>query len=245
MFNFFKSKQAAPELFFKTDIHCHIIPGVDDGSQELTTSVELAERMRGWGLSRIIATPHVTQDTFENTPETLARPYDELKKALVEAEIDVELSHSAEYRIDEFFMSQIAAGNLRPMPNNYLLVENSFVQESWTLDNLLFELNIKGFKPILAHPERYLYYHERRNRYRELHDRGTLFQVNVLSLAELYGREEKRVAEYLIENDMVDFLGTDLHNHRHADVLDSYLTSKDYRRHRKALEGRLLNDKVF
>lgn len=246
MFNFFKNKPTeSAGLFFHTDIHCHIVPGVDDGSPSVERSVELVRSMSGWGITRIIATPHVTQDTFENTPDTIAQPFAELRHALADNDISIELSHSAEYRMDEFFLAQIQAGNLLPMPNGFILVENSYIQEPWNLDKLLFDLNIKGLRPILAHPERYLYYHDKRDRYRQLHDRGTLFQINVLSLSEFYGRAERRVAEWLIEEDMVDFLGTDLHSRQHAASIDSYLNSKDYRRHRKALEGRILNDKAF
>jgi len=246
MFNFFKNKPTeSAGLFFHTDIHCHIVPGVDDGSPSVERSVELVRSMSGWGITRIIATPHVTQDTFENTPDTIAQPFAELRHALADNGISIELSHSAEYRMDEFFLAQIQAGNLLPMPNGFILVENSYIQEPWNLDKLLFDLNIKGLRPILAHPERYLYYHDKRDRYRQLHDRGTLFQINVLSLSEFYGRAERRVAEWLIEEDMVDFLGTDLHSRQHAASIDSYLNSKDYRRHRKALEGRILNDKAF
>lgn len=246
LFNFFRNNSSEPaKLFFHTDIHCHIVPGVDDGSPTLERSLELAGRMRGWGLSRIIATPHVTQDTFENTPEKLAEPFAALKTGIAEKGIDIDLSHSAEYRLDEFFVAQLEQGSIRPMPNNYILVENSYIQEPWDLDKLLFDLNIKGYRPILAHPERYVYYHDKKQRYHELHSRGTLFQVNVLSLAEHYGKAEKKVAEYLIENDLVDFLGTDLHSRHHAASIDKYLSSKDYRRHAKALENRILNDKAF
>lgn len=118
-------------MCFTTDIHCHIVPGVDDGSPDVGTSVELVERMKGWGINRIIASPHVTQEAFENTPETIAPALAALKSGLDAKGVDVELSHSAEYRIDEFFMAQLEAGNVVALPGNYLLVENSFLQEPW------------------------------------------------------------------------------------------------------------------
>lgn len=244
MFGLFRKKQPVPcGLCFSTDIHCHVIPGIDDGSPDVITSVELIERMQGWGIKRIIASPHVTQDSFENTPETIVPAYTSLKRELEEKSSGLELLHSAEYRIDEFFMAQLQSGSVVPMPDGYLLVENSFIQEPWNLDQLLFDLKVKGYKPILAHPERYYYYHgNKRVRYEEIHATGTMFQINLLSLAGYYGKDEKSVAEYLIEKGCVDFIGTDLHHHRHADAIDAYLVSKDCLRHFKNLT--VMNDSI-
>lgn len=243
MFNFLKKRQPAA-LPVATDIHCHIIPGIDDGSPDPAISAELIERMISWGFRRIIASPHVTQDTFENTPATIAPALEALKGELSARNIGIDLSHHAEYRLDEFFMQQAEAGNLRPLPGNYLLVENPFAQEPWNLDQILFDLRLKGFTPILAHPERYPYYSQyRRERYEQLHSAGTLFQINLLSLAGHYGKLEKQTAEWLIKENMVDFLGTDLHHHRHADSIEAYLTSRDATRHFSAMTH-LLNDSL-
>lgn len=245
LFSFLKKSEPL-RLPFKTDIHCHIIPGVDDGSPDVDTSVELVKRMNSWGIERIIATPHITEATFENTPEILDPALEELQEALKARGVDVAVSRASENRIDDFFREQLAAGQITPYPNNYILVENSFIQEPWDLDQFLFDLKIKGYRPILAHPERFHYYFdEHPERYDALHRAGNLFQVNVLSLAGGYSRQEKRVAEKLIEKGYVDFLGTDLHNSRHADIIDAYLTTKDASRHFAALEGRIFNDKAF
>lgn len=246
IFDFFKKKrEEKPELFFHTDIHCHLVPGIDDGQKTADGGADLVAREKSWGVNRIIVTPHVTQDTFENTPETILPAFEQLKAAVAERGIDIELMQSAEYRMDAFFTHQVEAHTVTPMPNKYLLVENSFIQEAWNIDNLLFNLKMKGFKPILAHPERYVYYHPKRERYHQLHDQGTLFQINLLSLAGNYGKEVKQMAEYLIDNDMVDFIGTDMHNHRHAEIIEAYLQSKDYRKHSAKLADRIFNDSAF
>lgn len=246
LLNFFSKNNTPAKLPFKTDIHCHIIPGVDDGSPDSATSSELVERMRAWGIEKIIATPHVTESTFENTPDILDPALDELLTELNKRNIRIPITLSSENRIDDYFREQLATGQITPFPNNYILVENSFIQEPWQLDQFLFDLKVKGYKPILAHPERFVYYYdEHPQRYDELHHAGTLFQINVLSLAGAYSKKEKRAAERLIEKGYVDFLGTDLHNHRHADAIDAYLRTKDARNHFSALENRLLNDKVF
>lgn len=229
-------------MFFTTDIHSHVVPGIDDGSPSVERSVELVGRMKEWGLEKLIVTPHVTQDTFENTPEIIEEAYGNLRRGLDEAGVDVEMDHSAEYRIDEMFVEQLEAGMVRRLHGEFLLVENSYIQEAYNLDQILFSISMKGFRPILAHPERYMYYYGNQNRYDELHGKGILFQVNLLSLAGFYGKEPKKIAEMLIDKGYVDFLGTDLHRRTHADVITKYLGSKDYRRHREKLEGRIMND---
>lgn len=245
MFNFFSKKsQGEEKLFFSTDIHSHVVPGIDDGSPSVERSAELVGRMKGWGLEKLIVTPHVTQDTFENTPEIISEAYGQLQDGLRQAGIEVDTDYSAEYRIDEMFVEQLEAGMVRRLHGDYLLVENSYIQEPYNLDQILFQVSMKGFRPILAHPERYIYYYDKRNRYDELHGKGILFQVNLLSLAGYYGKEPKKIAEMLIEKDYVDFLGTDLHRRAHAEVIDKYICSKDYRRHREKLEGRIMNDEL-
>lgn len=245
MFNFFSKKsQDDKRLFFTTDIHSHVVPGIDDGSPTVERSVELVDRMRRWGIEKFIVTPHVTQDTFENTPEIISEAYGELREGLRQAGIEVDMDYSAEYRIDEMFVEQLEAGIVRRLHGSYLLVENSYIQEPYNLDQILFQISMKGFRPILAHPERYIYYYDKRDRYDELHRNGILFQVNLLSLAGFYGKEPKKIAEMLIDKDYVDFLGTDLHRRTHADVIEQYIGSKDYRRHREKLEGRILNDSL-
>ncbi len=246
MFNIFRHKPSESEkLFFSTDIHCHVVPGIDDGSPDVETSVELIRSMRSWGINRILATPHVTDSVFENSPETIAEPLAQLKVALRKADIDIDIDHSAEYRLDDLFKHQFEAGIVKPYPNDYILVENSWIQEPWGLDQTLFDIKIKRLSPILAHPERYTYYFSNKERLRKIHNDGTLFQINLLSLAGHYGREQRKIAEWLIENDLVDFIGTDLHNASHVESIERYLASKDYKRDRQRLQNRIFNDKAF
>ncbi|MCH5327053.1 MAG: hypothetical protein J1E29_07620 [Duncaniella sp.] len=245
IFSIFSGKKEALPLPIATDIHCHILPGVDDGSPDVETSVALVERMQKWGIRRIIATPHVTECSFENTPDILDPALDELQTTLRERGNTIEVIRSSENRIDDYFRELLKAGQIQLMPDDYILIENPFIQEPWQLDQFIYDLRIKGMRPILAHPERYHYYYERNStRYAEMHRAGTYFQINILSLAGAYGKIEKKVAEELLERGMVDFLGTDLHNERHADIIDRYLTTSDARRHFAAM-GSVMNDRVF
>lgn len=244
MFNFLKKNKESRPMLFATDVHCHIVPGVDDGSPDVDTSLELLERMASWGINRVIATPHMTQDTFENTPEILDPAFNELNEAAAGRLPQMRLERTAEHRIDDFFISELEKGRIVPYPNNYLLIENSFLTEPFGLDRLVFDLRKKGYKPVMAHPERFLYYQSDPDRYEQLHRAGVLFQANVLSLAGYYGKPTKQMAERLIERGCVDLLGTDLHHHGHADAIEAYLASKDYR---KLCERgiRLMNDIAF
>lgn len=238
----FKRKPAA--LPFSTDIHCHIVPGVDDGAPDAEISGQLLERMAAIGFKRIFASPHVTMDTFENTPEKLKAPFESLQAEKERRGIDVELHHHAEYRLDDFFLQQRKAGNLKPLPGNHLLVENSFSHEPYDLDSVLFELKMDGFNPILAHPERYMYYVQNYpERYSELHDSGVMFQINLLSLAGRYGRTVRAMALELLEEGMVDFIGSDIHRASHVSLIEEYMQSRNFR-HDLKLMSNLKNDEI-
>ncbi len=244
MFNFFNKTNTPASLPFSTDIHCHVIPGIDDGSPDTDTSVKLIERMQAWGIKRIFASPHVTKDSFENTPATIAPALTSLRSALTEAGNDITVNNHAEYRLDDFSMSFFKSGEVMTLPGGYIMIENPFVSEAWFIDNVIFDLQVKGLIPVLAHPERYSYYFKNYQRYRQLHDAGAKFQVNLLSLAGAYGKEQREIGERLIADNLVDFIGTDLHNFRHADAIDSYLTSRQARKHFAAVQDKLLNDKI-
>lgn len=233
-----------PILPYTTDLHSHILPGVDDGAPDLNTSMELIWRMSTWGIRRIIATPHVARHTFENTPDELDRALVGVIDEARRRNVDVELSRSAEYRIDDLLRRHLAEGTVTPFPCRFILVENSFTQEPASLDDFLYELKVGGYRPILAHPERYNYYWRyNRQKYGALYRSGTFLQINVLSLAGYYGREEKEAAEWLVGNGYVDFLGTDLHSHRQADAIEAYISTGRFEKIASKLT--LLNDTSF
>lgn len=229
-FLFRRGKAAKETLPYQRDIHSHLIPGVDDGSRSPEFSLEMAGKMHEWGIREIIATPHRTDETFENTPETIRKPFLSLKEELSARIPELTLTHSFEYRLDEGFLRLLDEGGLIPLRNNYLLVENSFIQPLRNLPQVLFNLKMKGFRPILAHPERYMYYTNRREMYQELHDQEIDFQLNLLSFSGCYGREVQQAALWLLDKGYVDFLATDLHHAGHIKAIDSFLESKNYRK---------------
>ena len=242
----FGKKKTPEQLFYHTDFHAHVLPGIDDGSPDAATSVELLRHMQSWGVKRLFVTPHVVGGRFENTPTTIEAAYRQLQQEMLRQGVEMEIHCSAEYRMDDNFRRIVEAGcsEFLPLPENYLLVENSFSQPALDLDNLLFDLMLKGFQPVLAHPERYYYYHTKKETYRHLHNDGCLFQVNLLSLAGYYGKAPKETALWLCKNEMVDFLGSDLHSREQAEAITEWLCTKEYRQLADKLVN-IRNDKLL
>lgn len=243
LFDFFFKPKAPQKLPFATDIHCHVVPGVDDGSPDAETSVELLSHMADWGFERIFASPHSTADHFENTPQTIAEPFTRLKEAAAGAGLQLGLEHHFEYRVDQFFIEQLKNDNIKPLPDDFILIENGFDQEPWGLENIIFELLSKGYRPVMAHPERYRYYRHNISRYAELHDKGLLFQINLLSLAGHYKGGERDVALRLLKQGMVSFIGTDVHHMGHVESIERYMQSSAFGKDIKLFDN-LLNDSI-
>lgn len=230
LFNFFKRKEKpeTQKLFYTTDIHSHVLPGIDDGSPNTDVSIALLEAMKSWGIDSIVATPHIAEDSFENTPQTIKKAYDKLSVRMLDMAMDMNVKFSAEYRIDNRFRKMFEDDELIIMPNNYLLIENSFVQPPIDLKNIIYELQLRDLKPILAHPERYGYYQRKKEIYEELFESGCEFQINLLSLAGYYGDREKETALWLANKGYISFVGSDLHHFGHVEVINKFLRSKEY-----------------
>ena len=240
----FKRKKEQVKLFYNTDVHSHILPGVDHGSQSVEQSLEMLRAEMDMGINRVILTSHVTAITFENTRETLMDAYQKLLQAVSDEGLDIELHLSAEYRMDEYFDKEYKADHLIPMPGNHILLENSFQQELLNLDELLFDMQVKGYRTILAHPERYNYYSRRHKRYEQLHNAGARFQVNILSFTGYFGEEARDSALWFAENGMIDYLGSDMHNVKHAHIIMDYLNSKEWRKLSQEIAPNIKNDLI-
>jgi protein-tyrosine phosphatase len=224
MFSFFKNKRpAAPSGIgnLHCDVHSHLIPGIDDGVPDMETSLRLIRGLVDLGYTKIITTPHINADIFPNTPAIIRAGQAAVTDELQRQKIDVEFGAAAEY-MDEHFSQMLAAGEpLLTLKDNLVLVELSFAVPAINLKEILFDLQLKGYQPVLAHPERYLYFGANKDWYEQLRNAGCLFQLNLLSFAGYYGRESQQLAEYLIKKEYVDLLGTDMHHQRHLEVLGS------------------------
>ena len=224
MFSFFKKKttSASDLSSLRCDMHSHLIPGIDDGSPDLETSVRLIRGMIGLGYKKIITTPHINADIFPNTPAIIRAGQTVVTEELRRQDIDVTFQAAAEYLMDERFSRLLAVGEpLLTLKDNLVLVELSFAVPAINLREILFDMQLKGYQPVLAHPERYLYFGANRKWYDQLRDAGCFFQLNLLSFAGHYGPDSRQLAEYLIKKQYVDLLGTDLHHEKHLETLRS------------------------
>jgi protein-tyrosine phosphatase len=230
MFDFFslnKPKKGSFNALFDTiecDIHSHLIPAVDDGSPDLATSIGLIKQMRDLGFKKIITTPHVSE-VYDNSNDTLLDGFMKLRNALKKEAIDVEVTMAAEYMINDIFEEKIRADEpLLTLPKRYILVEMPHISEPVNFYNVLKLLIAKGYTPILAHPERYRFYNRSLFDYEKIKGYGCLFQMNILSLIGYYGHAISECSWTLLNNKMIDFVGSDIHHARHIEALKNNIT---------------------
>ncbi|HEY1023967.1 MAG TPA: CpsB/CapC family capsule biosynthesis tyrosine phosphatase [Sphingobacteriaceae bacterium] len=226
LFNFFKSKPKEPEVNFgplRVDLHSHLIPGIDDGAQNVHESVVLVRKMMDLGFEKIIATPHVMADFYRNTPETINRGLDLLREELAKQHIGIQVEAAAEYYLDEAFEAKLSTEKLLTIGDNFVLFELSFVNYPQNLFDIIEQIKDKGYKPILAHPERYGYLFGSIENYQKIKETGCYLQLNTISLAGYYGKPSQRMAQQLVDNYLVDFIASDMHHLKHADALKQAL----------------------
>ncbi|MFC4211275.1 tyrosine-protein phosphatase [Pedobacter lithocola] len=233
MLDFFKKKKTTPQFNFAnigTDMHSHIIPGIDDGAQTLNDSLLLAKKFKALGFKKLIATPHIMADYFRNTPDTINRALDILRKGLLDIQLDLDVNAAAEYYLDETLEKKIRRKDVLTFGNNYLLFELSYINAPQNLFNFIKTIQNAGYKPVLAHPERYPYYYGATETYQQIRETGCLLQLNSIALTGYYGTSAKKVAEYMVENHLVDFIGSDMHHLKHAAALQESLNTSSMQR---------------
>lgn len=215
---FGKKRPDADLSVLRTDVHSHLIPGIDDGSVSIENSMELIHGLYDLGYRKLITTPHIMSDFYRNTPEVILRGLDDVRAAISAEGLDIEIEAAAEYYCDHDFELKIGKEELLTFGNRYLLFELSYLNPSEVFDTVTFKLQLEGYKPVLAHPERYPYWYQSFDKYSEIRDKGVLLQINIASLAGHYGTIARRIAERLVENNMVDLLGSDIHKTSHIEV---------------------------
>ena len=221
MFSFFKrSPKVSKNLsFIGADMHNHLLPGIDDGSPDVETSLFLMERMMELGYKKFISTPHVILEVHPNNKETISNAWQQFQTGIAEKGLDVTVEYAAEYMLNFDFDNLLKEGKVLSFGNKNVLIEMSYAVESPNLKEAIFILQTKGYRPILAHPERYPYMFHNLNLYEGLQDSGCELQVNLLSLIGYYGKPIKTVAEKLIDRGLISWVGTDLHHDRHLAAL--------------------------
>jgi len=229
MFGLFKKKREKREITFNyesimVDMHSHVLPGIDDGAKTPQDSIVLIRKMMDLGIKKIIATPHIMVDFYRNTPETIGDSLALLKAELVKENIDIVIEAAAEHYFDETFEPRVDKGEVMTMGDNYLLFELSFINKPPNMIPVLQKMNDKGYKPILAHPERYPFLDL--EQYKSIRSWGCDFQLNTISLTGYYGKEVKKTAEMLVDNEMIEFISSDMHHERHAMALKDALRTQ-------------------
>ncbi|NVK51713.1 MAG: histidinol phosphatase [Flavobacteriaceae bacterium] len=242
---FFKKKRIdLKELFPKgfVDIHSHLLPGIDDGAKDINQSIDLIKKMRSYGIKNFITTPHVLGDVYPNSSILIKEKLNVVQEALEKQQIkDITIRAAAEYMMDEQFVSLLEKKDILTLKDNYVLVEMSYFSAPFNLFEILFELQLKGYKPVLAHPERYNFYHNDLDHFYKLKKAGCLFQLNLLSLTKQYGTQVQKTSSKLLQENLYDFVGTDTHHSMHLELLQEIGTEKI----QQSIAHLLENNKMF
>ena len=226
---FFKKKIPLTDVFTDdfVDIHSHLLPGIDDGAKDMDTSIALLLKMASYGIKNFITTPHVLGSVYPNSSEVIKQKLAAVKKELEKREIKgISIQAAAEYMLDGEFSALLDQKDILVLKDNYILVEMSYFSAPINLYELLFKIQLKGYKPILAHPERYNFYHTDFKSYYKLKQAGCLFQLNLLSLTDQYGKGVQKTSEKLLKENLYDFVGTDTHHQNHLELLPKIGTKK-------------------
>tara|TARA_R110000850_G_scaffold80947_2_gene174040 strand:+ start:30758 stop:31444 length:687 start_codon:yes stop_codon:yes gene_type:complete len=219
------------------DIHSHVLPGIDDGAKTIEDSKFLLENMIEFGFSKIITSPHTIENIWNNTPETISNTLEYTQENLRELTAKVELKAASEYIMDDYFVTLFENKDILTIKDNFVLVEMSYINPPIQLFDYIFKLQVAGYIPVLAHPERYVFYHADFSNYSRLKKAGCLFQMNLLSATGYYGKEVAKMADKLLKENMIDFVGSDFHHKHHIASFSNPIIIKEVDQLKKAFEN--------
>lgn len=207
--------------FLRNDIHSHLIPGIDDGSPEMETTIVLLKKFIDLGYKKVITTPHVMSDYYKNNPEIILSGLNNVRKEIKKQKLNIEIEAAAEYNLEPEFEKLLDDGKLLSFgAEKYLLFELSFFDEPLRLNETIWKMIEKGFRPVLAHVERYGYWHNNYDKVEEMINRGVKLQLNIGSVTGAYGPEVKKFAERLIKDEIIEFVGSDCHHLHHLEMIN-------------------------
>lgn len=205
------------------DIHAHLLPNIDDGPKTMEESLTLIKGLQALGYQKLTATPHVYSQFYPNSMEAIQLAFTQLHEAVIRAKIDIQLACAAEYYLEDDFENLLNNNQLLKIDSTRVLVETSLMAQDPKLLHYIFNIQLKGFQPVLAHPERYVYMKEKD--FEQLIEAGCEFQLNLLSLTGHYGREVAKKANYLLKKKYIHFVGSDIHHIDHLEKLKKFVRS--------------------
>lgn len=223
----------------RCDVHSHFIPGIDDGAPSLEASIELILAMKELGYSKVVTTPHVMADGYRNTPEIILGGLEKVRRELAARQITMDIDAAAEYYLDHELEKRVSERSVLTFGDKLVLFELPFISEPAILLNVIFEMQTAGYRPVLAHPERYQFWHTDFTRYERLKERGVLFQLNMIALMGAYGPSAKKIAERLVDLGWYELLGSDCHSLNHVEAIKATLAEPYL--HKLLASGKLLN----
>lgn len=218
---FYKDTPAQPDrCFWQIDIHSHLLPGLDDGVDTLEDTLVCLTQLADWGIQKVITTPHISRDWYPNGTAIIQQGLETVRALIAEHQLPLTIEVAAEYLLDDFFMDLLNQGDLLSFgEKRYLLVETGWSSPPYGLNSMLFRILTHGYTPVLAHPERYKYYHTDKAALIELREAGCLFQLNWMSLCGRYGSSVEKQARYLLQQHWIDFIGSDLHRPKDLETM--------------------------
>ena len=243
MLSLFKSKPVLKDLIPDNyiDIHSHLLAGIDDGAKTIEDSLRLTKALQGFGTEQIITTPHVMQNFWENDTRNIKAKEEETGNHFSKNKLSIPFRAAAEYMMDEHFVNLFQTEKLLTLKDNYVLVEMSYINPPIQLYSILFDLQVAGYIPVLAHPERYVFFHNKFEEYKKLVNAGCLLQLNLLATVGYYGEGITKIAEKLLEKGMYSFVGSDVHHDNHIAAFDKKVKIKDT----TALKETIANNQFF
>ncbi len=239
---FGKKEEAMPPAdlsVLRCDVHSHFIPGIDDGAQTLEQSMEMLTAMRELGYRKVVTTPHSMADGYKNTPDIILGGLAKLRAEVARVGLDIEVDAAAEYYLDHELERKVTEKEVLTFGDNLLLFELPFLSEPQVLLSVIFLMQTAGYKPVLAHPERYSFWYNDFSKYERLKERGVLFQLNMIALSGAYGPQAKQISEKLIDAGAYELIGSDCHSMGHVEAMKHTLT-RPYL-HKLIASGKLLN----
>lgn len=219
-----------------TDIHSHILPNIDDGPKNIEESIELISSMKEMGFGKIVGTPHTYPGLYDNDNKSIQSSYKYLMNI---SNLNIDIKYASEYFIDYSLISKAEKKSLLTIKDNYVLLEMSFISAPIDLYEIIFKIISNGYNPIIAHPERYIFFYNNPQNFKKLKNVGCFFQANLLSATGYYGKNVVKALDYLLSNNMIEFVGSDIHNMNHVNKFKTKVSVKvkNLMKLRNAIEG--------